>query len=86
MAISQHAFQPKNRKITEDGSSGTKQSEAPARNVINTISGGIHRHKTPHSRKTIMRSIMCMHYTNKRSHEDIHAPITFTSDELMPVE
>ena len=81
------ASHQKNRKVAEGGSGGSKHSEAPVRNVVNTISGGIHMHKTPHSRKQIMRSIMCMHYTSvKRSHEDIHAPITFTHDELKPVE
>lgn len=58
----------------------------PTRGVINTIAGGVFRHRaTHHNRKAIMRSVMCIEYSKKRTQEDVHEQISFTADEMAVV-
>lgn len=54
-----------------------------ARGVINTIAGRLFKRKgSQHNRKSIMRSVMCMEYCKKRSQENAHEPISFTTKEM----
>lgn len=46
----------------------------------------MYKHKaSQHNKKSITRSVMCMEYTKKRSHEDAHEPISFTTKEMANV-